>query len=140
MGVIDLNARVAALEQNGAGGEELDQLEAAVTAIENGLTVTTTDVTEDCTFGDLSEGYVVIQTYGKIATAVLFAENSTAASITQSIYSIPDELMFSTYTFIGDPVAVRVLGSEISLTVAAGNTVSTMLLWIIDPPAPEPGE
>lgn len=34
MGVIDLNARVTALEKNGAGGAELDQIEADLTALE----------------------------------------------------------------------------------------------------------
>ena len=34
MGVIDLNARVTALEKNGAGGAEIDQIEADLTALE----------------------------------------------------------------------------------------------------------
>lgn len=135
MGVIDLYARVKKLEQDTTGsGEVIDQLESAVTVIENELTVTTTEVSDDCTFGDLSDGAVVIQTYGKIAMLVLSAENSTAAPITQSIYTIPDEIAFSTYPFIGDPTAVGVVDGAIILTVPAGESVTATLFWIIDPP------
>lgn len=47
MGVIDLNARVTALEKNGSNSQEIDQIEADLTALEETVGAIAEDVTSD---------------------------------------------------------------------------------------------
>lgn len=141
MGVIDLDKRVKKLEQaDVAGGAELDQLEAAVTAIENDLTVSTTDISDD--FENVPEGVTVtalITIYGKIAFAVITVETSDTFSDAYATLD-PAILPASDYSYIGRSSTVNAYFEEGYLVIGATDSGTATLLWIIDPPAPTPGE
>lgn len=148
MGVIDLNARVAALEKNGAGGAELDQLEAAVTAIENMLTVTSTDITADCETPPegVSIEYAILDTYGKLCifSVLLGAGAGSTAEDPFTIYTLPDELL-GTYNYMSNSVNCQLIGEADDQIIevvppAAGEFVTYSVIWLVGDPAPEPGE
>lgn len=155
MGVIDLDARIKKLEQEGTGGAVIDQLESAVTAIENELTVTVTDVTDNITTDPeiISEGVTctlaVLEKYGAIVHFhAEFAADGGNIGIEGVIYTIPEELR-ARYS-IG---AISVSGgasvtcdyedgeiyAEYSFT--GGGFAYADVYWIANPaPAPTPGE
>ena len=148
MGVIDLDKRVKKLEQDGAGGAELDQLEAAVTAIENELTVTVTDITDD--LETLPEGVTVsvanLQTYGKIRMLTFGALNSGSEVIGDVLYVLPSDVCpYDGLSFISSTSDLWMEedlengGYNVFFGVGAGNTISGALIWIANP-APTPGE
>lgn len=63
MGVIDLYARVKKLEQGGAGGAEIDQIEADLTALENTVGDLVEDVSDKITLNEsvtFADGYPII--------------------------------------------------------------------------------
>lgn len=71
MGVIDLDARVRKLEQGGGGGAEIDQIEAALTALEeqiNGDGETDLGLAGDVS--DLEDAVEVLQTHSTTKRAV----------------------------------------------------------------------
>lgn len=145
MGVIDLDARVKKLEQEGTGGAVIDQLESAVTAIENELTVTVTDITED--LETLPEGATVtlacIQTYGSIVLFTLEIDNPGQGS-NQEIYKLPANLCPydpSTAIFYGDTCHLESVDGETYVVgeIPAENVCIYNLMWIANP-APTPGE
>ena len=149
MGVIDLNTRVTELEKY--GGTVFDQLAAEVTGIENGLTVTVADVTDDC--GEISiEGVTLVSatlvTYGKLALfqAEIESDTTQAAAII-GLYQIPDTLQppGSRICIESDPgtVWLQKTGSHTYVacsikgkTAADAPAVTRYLsvLWIVDPP------
>lgn len=144
MGVIDLNARVTALEQNGAGGEELDQLEAAVTAIENDLTVTTTDITADLeTLPEDVEASALLQTYGKIVLLSVRAQNAGASAASNfKLYEIPESIqpVAPDTVYVSNSVAYVEEGNAIYITkIEATQEVLVNLYWFVAT-APTPGE
>lgn len=148
MGVIDLDKRVRKLEQDGAGGAVVDQLEAAVTAIENELTVTVTDISGD--LETLPEGVTVsianLQTYGKIRMLTFSAANSGSEVVGDVLYVLPSDICpydnASFLTSTNDLWMEEDLengGYDVFFAVGAGNTITGALIWITNP-APTPGE
>lgn len=153
MGVIDLDRRIKKLEQDGAGSAELDQLEAAVTAIENELTVTVTDVTDDITTDPeiIMEGVTcdlaVLEKYGAI---VHFHAEFTASAgntgIEGTIYTVPEELLprynLSAVSVSGDSSATSEYhngGIYTEYQFRTSGSVYIDTYWIANP-APTPGE
>ena len=149
MGVIDLDKRIKKLEQEGAGGAVIDQLESAVTAIENELTVTVTDITDD--LETLPEGVTVsvasLQTYGKICMLSFAAANSGTKVDGSRMYTIPAELVpYNSLSYITsnlDEIWIEQdseTGSYYAMfAVAASGEIYSTLTWIANP-APTPGE
>ena len=148
MGVIDLDKRVRNLEQDGAGGAVIDQLESAVTAIENELTVTSTDITADCETPPegVSIEYAVLDTYGKlcIMTVLLRAGAGSTAADIFVVYKIPDEIR-GTFNYMSNSVNCMIMGEDSDQIIevvppAAGEFVTYNVIWLVGDPAPTPGE
>lgn len=148
MGVIDLDKRVKKLEQDGAGGAVVDQLEAAVTAIENELTVTSRFITEDCETPPegVTIEFAVLDTYGKlcIMLVTLTAANDSAATDLFTVYTIP-EALHGTFNYMSNSVNCGIAGEGDDQIVmvappAAGENVTYNLIWLVGDPAPTPGE
>lgn len=145
MGVIDLDARVKKLEQEGTGGAVIDQLESAVTAIENELTVTVTDITDD--LETLPEGVTVefayLETYGKLCS-VTFSADSANPIDDVPLYKIPaDKMPYTPFSMTNSDGGAFILEGEdgyyVACTIGAGLIASVQ--WIVNPaPAPTPGE
>ena len=147
MGVIDLDKRVKKLEQaDVAGGAELDQLEAAVTAIENDLTVTTTDLSDDAgiTSENVTITKVLKQVYGKIVVFFLNAYTGESEGGFVSYKSPANELPSDTgLVLTGEyPLAMEADDGDLYVyaELEANSNVVGTIAWIIDPPAPTPGE
>ena len=149
MGVIDLDKRVKKLEQDGAGGAELDQLEAAVTAIENELTVTAADITAD--LDTLPEGVTVsivnLQTYGKLRMLTFAATNSGAKVGGCKLYTIPAAIApYNSLSYITSSIDEMWIEQDsednsynIIFMVDANSEIYATLTWIANP-APTAGE
>ena len=147
MGVIDLNARVSALEKNDtSSGAELDQLEAAVTAIENQLTVTVTDISED--LETLSSGLTVtfayMETYGSLCSVTFGVENEGAQAEEVPLYQIPaDKIPYTSYSYTANTGSVYLGYSGDDLYVYfdinADTSMGYSIQWLANP-APTPGE
>lgn len=144
MGVIDLNARVTALEQNGAGGEELDQLEAAVTAIENELTVTSADITDDLeTLPEDVEASCILQTYGKIVLMSIWTQNTGDNAVTNvKFYEIPESIrpLAPNVAYVSNPIAY--VGDDAAIyfrEIESAQEAVVQFFWFVAT-APEPGE
>lgn len=144
MGVIDLDKRVKKLEQDGAGGAELDQLEAAVTAIENELTVTVTDISGD--LETLPEGvtadFAYFETYGKVCSVTFGLDNGGSSVSGLQVYKIPaDKIPYTPYSYTASVNDAYILEGEdgyyIACELASGLIASVQ--WIANP-APTPGE
>lgn len=147
MGVIDLDARVKKLEQEGTGGAVIDQLEAAVTAIENELTVTVTDVTDDITtdpeiiFEGVTCELAVLEKYGAV---VHFHAEFTASvgntGIDGQVYTI-SETMRPRYNLSALSGSIEASaqgvyfngGVYITYQFADAGTAYTDLYWIANP-------
>jgi hypothetical protein len=148
MGVIDLDKRVRKLEQDGSGGAVVDQLEAAVTAIENQLTVTSTFITADCETPPegVSIEYALLDTYGKlcIMTVLLGAGAGSTAADSFVVYKIPDEIR-GTFNYMSNSVNCVLDGEDSDQVIAvvppaAGEYVTYSVIWLVGDPAPTPGE
>ena len=152
MGVIDLSRRVTKLENADiASGSELDQLEAAVTGIENELSVTVADVTDDCTEFQI-EGVTLtsatLVTYGKLALfQATFVSDATSLAGIIGLYRIPDALQppgtriciendpgqiwlqkTGSHTYVSCSIKGKTMADEPAVT----RYIS--VLWIADPP------
>lgn len=145
MGVIDLDKRVKKLEQaDNAAGAELDQLEAAVTAIENDLTVTTADITDDLeTLPEDVEGTAVLQTYGKLVMLTAWAQNAGDNAVSDvKFYEIPESIwpFAPSAVYVSNPVAH--VGEDDAIYFAkieSAQEVEVNLYWFVAP-EPTPGE
>ena len=149
MGVIDLDKRVRKLEQEGTGGAVVDQLEAAVTAIENELTVTVTDISGD--LETLPEGVTVslanLQSYGKIRMLTFVATNSGTKVEASVLYTIPAGIMpYNSLSFITSSIDEIWIEQDsendnyhVLFAVDAGGEIYATLTWLANP-APTPGE
>ena len=91
MGVIDLDARVKKLEQGGAGSAEIDQIEAAVTALEEASVPvkTTVDSLDAGTPGDATTGGVYYEVMGNLVHVHMAASGFTANTRTTS-FTLPE--------------------------------------------------
>lgn len=148
MGVIDLDKRVRKLEQDGAGGAVVDQLEAAVTAIENELTVTVTDVTDDIVNPEgVTCNLATLETYGKIVHFhAEFVAESGNTGIEDTVYTVPETLRprynHSVVQVFGDSAATNGYndgGIYVEYQFTEPGTVYADSYWIANP-APTPGE
>lgn len=104
MGVIDLNARVTALEKNAGNSQEIDQIEADLTALEGTVealeTPEKTAVTEIATGLTISEsaGGVYYEVLGKLVHVHLAAEGFTSNTRTTA-FTIPSAVRPDTAIF-----------------------------------------
>lgn len=144
MGVIDLDKRVRKLEQDGAGGAELDQLEAAVTAIENELTVTVTDISGD--LETLPEGMTVdfayFEKYGKICSVTFSVSNEGPHAEELPLYKIPvDKVPYTQFSYAANADGAFIIEGEDGYYVAfnVDSALIASVQWIANP-APTPGE
>lgn len=149
MGVIDLNARVTELEKY--GGAVFDQLAAEVTGIENDLTPSVVDLTEEfqtATTAIVEEGitvaYAYLITYGKLAilkTKYSSEREQTALLHLQEI--IPEQYLPGSRDlaisgnladiFFEDNAGTVYVAVTKAGTLGPTNSVNWMA-WIIDPP------
>ncbi len=95
MGVIDLGKRISAIEkelEGGAGGEVIDQLEAAVTALEEAAVPTKTAVTtllNGCTaYADA--GGVYYETMGSLVHVHLSVYDANGVSKSVKVFELPE--------------------------------------------------
>ena len=147
MGIIDLSARVSALEKNDTSScAELDQLEAAVTAIENQLTVTVTDISEDLETlpSGMTVTFAYMETYGSLCSVTFKVENEGDANEEVPLYQIPaDKIPYTPYSFTANTESVYLGYSGDDLYVYFDiNTNTSMeysVQWLANP-APTPGE
>jgi hypothetical protein len=98
MGVIDLNARVKALEENSGNSAEIDQIEAAVTALEetvNGDGDTDLGLVGDV--ADLQEDVGELQTAVSGITPVSYAKTTISSVKTGTILSNRGGCYYETY-------------------------------------------
>lgn len=154
MGVIDLDARVKKLEQGGgAVGPEIDQLEAAVTSLENTVDGLIEDVSDKITVHEgitMNPEDLYIRAY-RIGNVVYLAAiaSITGGSQTQGTeYAIFDvdstitpEKTVSAYCSGQSAAVSRVNVSSVSSTilVTAGNFARFEVFWFVAPaPSPEP--
>lgn len=93
MGVIDLDARVKKLEQDGTGGAVIDQLEAAVTALEEAAVPSKTDVTEldHGEIADSTTGGVYYEVMGNLVHVHVAALSFTANTRTTA-FVLPEAI------------------------------------------------
>lgn len=144
MGVIDLDKRVRKLEQEGTGGAVVDQLEAAVTAIENELTVTSTDISGD--LETLPEGVTVdfahLETYGKVCSVTFGFDNSGSAVSGLPVFKIPaDKMPYTPDSYTSSVNGAYVFEGEDGYYVGCDleSGLIACVQWIANP-APTPGE
>ena len=147
MGIIDLSARVRALEKNDtSSGAELDQLEAAVTAIENQLTVTVTDISDDLETlpSGMTVTFAYMETYGSLCSVTFGVENEGDANEEVPLYQIPaDKLPYTSYSYTANTGSVYLGYSGDDLYVYfdinADTSMGCSVQWLANP-EPTPGE
>lgn len=118
MGVIDLNNRVAAIEkelEGGAGGEVIDQLEAAVTALEEAaipIRTVVSELTNGTAYDDF--GGVYYETLGNLVH-VHVAVSGLTTNTSAVIFTVPEELapVGSASTAVG--VSQQYFGDSLTL-------------------------
>ena len=105
MGVIDLNARVTALERNGAGGAEIDQIEADLTALEETVGDLVENVSSKITLNTSLEGnlYCTAYRFANYVFANITADitSSVTYGTAYDLCDIDDSLKPKTNTSIG---------------------------------------
>lgn len=147
MGVIDLNARVRALEENAGNSQEIDQIEADLTALEETVDGLIEDVSDKLTLNPnltFADGYpvVIITKIGDYCFCQILGSVSSGASAAGVDYPVGtlDEAIrpstaVSAFT-IGELTSARssFIGTDGVVKTQGGNWFSFEAFWKIATP------
>lgn len=146
MGVIDLDARVKKLEQGGAGGAEIDQIEADLTALENTVDGLIEDVSNKITLNTSLTGTATVKAFriGPMLLATATAEITAGAAAFGTQYDLfdidtaiaPEASVSVACLGVDGLQVVQASSGSKKIVTKGGNWVQFGILWKIATPTP----